>query len=466
MPQKKPRLRMRWILLLLVVLAVSWGVWGALLRGPNIQVKLTSDRPAIGPGTALSAHFIAGKRGLGLVRLEVVQGDCRTVLAEESFERPSTFEIMPDSQHREWELNAIVGRGSPECLKEGDVVLRASALRAAGPLRGEEWSVVETTLPAVFRPPSIQVTSTRHYLRQGGSGIVTFRVLGDAVRSGVRVGRLDLESYPLAGNPRERMVLFGIPWDLDRPSEIRLYAEDAAGNRAEAVFLDHFKAVPPRKDTIRLPDSFLERVVPAIASQTPGFDSSGSLIEQYVRINSDMRVANRAFIAELSKKSEPRVYWEGPFVQLKNSARRAGYGETRSYRYQGREVDTQTHLGLDLASVARAPIEAPNAGRVIFTGFLGIYGNAIIIDHGYGMLSICAHLSSIAVQEGQLVRRAETIGRTGATGLAGGDHLHLGIFLGGVAVDPMEWLDGNWINNRIRPYLPAKQAEDSRDLAP
>ncbi len=459
MPRKKSRIRLRYPLMLLVTLIAAWCVWRAFYLGPVVVARLASDRPAIGPGTEVRAYFEAPKSGLVALRLELEQGDCRELLAEQSFERVSVFDPRPAVLTETFELKAVIGHGAPACLAEGDVTISALARRISGPLRGETWDEAVLTLPVIFRPPALQLLSSRHYLRQGGSGIVRFRVGESAVRSGVRVGAIDLPSYALPKGATDRFTLFGVPWDLSDRSQIRLYAEDAAGNRVEAPFVDHFRAVPPRRDVIRLPESFLERVVPAIASQTPGFDASGPLVEQYLRINRDLRVANRAFLAELSRKSVSELLWEGPFLQLRNSARRAGYGETRSYRYAGREVDVETHLGLDLASVAHAAIEAPNGGRVLFSGFLGIYGNAVVIDHGYGMLSVCAHLSSSEVSEGQLVVKGEVIGHTGATGLAGGDHLHLGIFLQGVAVDPMEWLDASWIRHRILPELPRASIE-------
>lgn len=210
---------------------------------------------------------------------------------------------------------------------------------------------------------------------------------------------------------------------------------------------------PPKTDTIRISDGFLERVVPAIASRTPGFDDSGSLLDQYIEINSNLRRAELERVAELSRSSESTFLWSGPFLQMANSARMAGFAETRRYLYDGREVDQQTHLGLDLASTARAPVPAPNSGRVIFAGWMTLYGNAVIIDHGYGLLTVSGHLSSIDVTEGEAVERGQIIGSSGATGLAGGDHLHMEVFVHGMSVDPIQWLDGKWIRDNITSKL-------------
>jgi murein DD-endopeptidase MepM/ murein hydrolase activator NlpD len=138
---------------------------------------------------------------------------------------------------------------------------------------------------------------------------------------------------------------------------------------------------------------------------------------------------------------------------MANSARAANFAETRTYVYEGREVDRQTHLGLDLASTARAPIPAPNSGRVVFAGWMSLYGNAVIIDHGFGLLSLCGHMSTVDVAAGDLVAKGDRLGTSGTTGLAGGDHLHLEIFVHGQSVDPMEWLDAKWIRDNLATKL-------------
>ena len=117
--------------------------------------------------------------------------------------------------------------------------------------------------------------------------------------------------------------------------------------------------------------------------------------------------------------------------------------------YQGEKIDEQTHLGFDLASVAHGPVEAANAGTVIHAAYLGIYGNCIMLDHGLGLMSLYAHMSQIDVAEGQTVRQGEILGKTGKTGLAGGDHLHFSILVQGLAVTPLEWWDPKWVENHF-----------------
>ncbi|HSB61702.1 MAG TPA: M23 family metallopeptidase, partial [Vicinamibacteria bacterium] len=80
---------------------------------------------------------------------------------------------------------------------------------------------------------------------------------------------------------------------------------------------------------------------------------------------------------------------------------------------------------------------------------------AVVLDHGYGLMSLYGHLSTLAVAAGQEVARGETLGQTGATGLAGGDHLHFTMLLHGLAVNPNEWWDAHWIGDRLARKLGA-----------
>jgi murein DD-endopeptidase MepM/ murein hydrolase activator NlpD len=107
------------------------------------------------------------------------------------------------------------------------------------------------------------------------------------------------------------------------------------------------------------------------------------------------------------------------------------------------------HLGYDLASVKHSPVPAANAGVVVHAAPLTIYGNTVVLDHGWGLMTLYAHLSSLAVKEGDTVTKGQELGRTGTTGLAVGDHLHYEVLVHGISVTPLEWWDGRWIRDHI-----------------
>jgi hypothetical protein len=93
-------------------------------------------------------------------------------------------------------------------------------------------------------------------------------------------------------------------------------AADAIGNEAEAAFVDQWFPRPPRSDTITLNDEFLEKVVPEIMSQTPGLEDRGSLIDNYVQINDELRQENRERQRELGERSAEEFLWREPFLPL------------------------------------------------------------------------------------------------------------------------------------------------------
>jgi murein DD-endopeptidase MepM/ murein hydrolase activator NlpD len=454
-PSPRGPRRLASVLVLGALVVAAAAAWLALRKGPEPSVVVVTDHPAIGRATTVTATFSASGRGLGALRLELEQGGRVEVLATRAAAGPSALPaILGRGGESSADLEAIVGTEAMPWLAEGEAVLRATAEPAAGFLRRPEPVVVERRLAVRVRPPRLELVSAQHYARQGGSGAVVYRVGDTVARSGVRAGGFEAAGSPLPGGATDaRFALYAIPWDESDSSRVRLFAEDDAGNRSERPFLDLFKPLPPRTDTIALSDQFLASVVPAIASQTPGFDASGSLLEQYLRINGELRRQELARVAELARTSRPAFLWSGPFLQMPNTALKANFAQTRSYVYAGQQVDRQTHLGLDLASTARAPVPAPNSGVVLFAGWMTLYGNAVIIDHGYGLLSLCGHLSTIETAAGEAVTKGQTIATSGATGLAGGDHLHLEIFLHGQSVDPLEWLDAKWIRDNLGTKL-------------
>jgi murein DD-endopeptidase MepM/ murein hydrolase activator NlpD len=141
--------------------------------------------------------------------------------------------------------------------------------------------------------------------------------------------------------------------------------------------------------------------------------------------------------------------WEGAFLQPRNTRVFSNYAETRDYSYEGVALDTKVHAGFDLASTARAPVPAAAHGVVVYASDLGIYGQTVVVDHGMGLQTLYSHLSGFEVAVGDEVERGQTLGRTGKTGLAVGDHLHYEVLVHGIPVNPMEWWDAKWIEAKV-----------------
>jgi len=216
------------------------------------------------------------------------------------------------------------------------------------------------------------------------------------------------------------------------------------------------KNVKYKKSTIPLSDGFLQKITPLLSDASA---RQGTPKEIFVRINKGLRKENEGKIAAITSKSTPSILWKGAFSQLSNSKVEANFADERTYTYNNETIDTAYHLGYDLSVTKHYPVEAANSGTVAFAGDLGIYGNAVILDHGLGLFTLYGHLSSIDVKVGDPIKQRQIIGKTGETGLAAGDHLHYGVYLNGVAILPVEWWDQKWINDNIEPKLEGKSGE-------
>jgi murein DD-endopeptidase MepM/ murein hydrolase activator NlpD len=231
---------------------------------------------------------------------------------------------------------------------------------------------------------------------------------------------------------------------------VQVFGRDPAGNEV-VVPIDHQVFPKPYgKSTIPLDDGFLQRVVPAIASNVPDEKiPTDDVLQGFLKINGDLRRKNNQYLMELAKKSAPEMFFKDAFQQLGNSQVEARFADTRTYVYQGKPVDKQVHLGFDLARTANTSIVASQRGRVVHASDLGIYGNCVVIDHGMGVQSLYGHLSSIGVKVGDMVEKGQELGRSGMTGLAGGDHLHFTMLVGGQQVTPVDWWSPQWMQDRV-----------------
>jgi murein DD-endopeptidase MepM/ murein hydrolase activator NlpD len=445
-----------WLKLLALLLAAftlaALGVV-TLRTGPPPAVEILMDAKAIGPATPVRVRAQAGGRGLASLRLEIEQQGKVQVVETREHHPPEPWRLWATAT-KEDELRADVGHRARSGLVEGEAILRVVATRASTWLLRPAPVVSELRLPVRLTPPSLSLVSSQHYVMQGGAGVVVYRVGKGAVRDYVTAGEWRFPGAPLPGGASdERVALFGVPWNVEDPSTLRVVAEDDAGNAGSATFVDRFTRKPPRQDRIELDNAFLDKVVPEIREHTPGLASKGNVLDDYLQINRELRAANAAELKQLSERSAPGFLWSEPFLPLRNGKVMSSFADHRTYVYDGREVDQQTHLGFDLASTARSEVQAANKGTVVLARYFGIYGNSVLIDHGLGLMTLSAHLSAVDVKEGQAVERGAVIGRSGATGLAGGDHLHFTTLVHGLPVNPIEWWDGKWIKDRVSSKL-------------
>jgi murein DD-endopeptidase MepM/ murein hydrolase activator NlpD len=427
------------LLLVLLLILCGAGFWATRARWEGAAPVVTFSRQLTYVGRSPELGLTVSDPGTGLAHVAVVlsQAGHDTVLAEDQF--------PPGEHEHTYDVGSLLdGKGG---LAEGPATLRVTAsdhaLRHFGDGNTQE---VTQAFTVDVTPPSLDVDSGLHYINQGGSEVAVYRVSPDAVESGVLVGDHFFPGVPQGDG---RIALFAFRYDLPVDTPVRVVARDAAGNETSVDLPHTVKPKAFRQRDIVLDDGFLNKVVTDIMSHTPSVKDQGSLIKNYVEINANLRRINHARLEELSRESANQFLWHGAFVQLSNSQVEAVFADRRTYLYGGQRVDQQDHVGFDLSVVAHTPIEAANDGRVVFGEYFGIYGNAVLIDHGAGLMSLYGHMSQIDVKPGQEVTKGEIIGRSGATGLAGGDHLHFGLFIRGVPVNPNEWWDAHWIQDHV-----------------
>lgn len=442
-------------LLLLAVLGVAFLVLTTFWVGAAPRLEVKPQLPGIGARTPIDIR-LDDTSHVSRVTVDLLQSaDVHPVLAQDFPTHPA-WQFW--KKRAPAQLKAEVGRETVTGLRAGKATVRVTAERSGSWLRRPAPVVSQVELPVRLSPPTVSILSTFHYATQGGAEAVVFQVSEGSGESGVQAGSWWFPSHPLGNDPRQRFALFGLPYDLPDPTQVRLVVRDDVGNRTERAFLDKFTPRPIRTDTIRLNDAFLARVVPEILGSSPEVADQGDLLKSYLVINRELRQKNNQFLKELAAKSAGKFLWNQPFLPMQNAAITAAFADRRTYVYNDQSVDQQDHLGFDMASVERDSIKSGNRGVVVLARYFGIYGNAVVIDHGYGLMTLYGHLSSISVQEGQEVERGQEIGKSGMTGLAGGDHLHFTTLLYGLPVNPVEWWDPKWLNDRIQRKLGAPLA--------
>ena len=441
------------VLLLIVVTAVAVGavyLWPRFESAPP-QIAVSPDADVLGVAP-LEIRVTDPGTGLRSVTATLSQGGAEVSLAAEQFAQPAK------EQKIELVLAKVAG------VKEGPAVLRIAARDAS--LFGGNEAVLEKSVTIDVTPPTVELVADDRYVNFGGVGVIVYRASPDTVSSGVKIGRHFFPGF--AGQVKDRpdhlLAFFAHPYDTAPEERPTLVVTDRAGNTREMRLAYELKNVNYRKSTLPVSDGFLQnKVAPLLADAGA---RQGAAKDVFVAVNRMLRKENEDRIEAITRQATPSMLWKDAFAQLSNSKVEANFADQRTYTYNGEVIDTAYHLGYDLSVTKRYPVEASNSGTVAFTGDIGIYGNTVILDHGLGLFSLYSHLSSIDVKAGDAVAKRQILGRTGETGLAGGDHLHFGIYLAGVAVLPVEWWDQKWIDDNVTPKLEGRSGQETAQARP
>lgn len=447
----RPRRQFEFLKKLLVVLPVALVIAGGYFLLPRFerqrpQVKLTPDVDAVG---LAPIEITVDEQGTGLKSFSVTltAANKEIPLLREDYDRGVT--------HKQFTFAA----GNIKDLKEGPAVLRVAARDRSlwNFFRGNE-TVVQKNITVDVTPPTLELVADDPYINFGGCGLIVYKPSADTVATGVKIGSYFFPGYRgQVSDPNTYIAFFAHPYNVAPEEKAVLIASDKAGNTRQMKLSYTLKNVRYKKSTIPIGDDFIENKVSPLLTDVASRQASHKDI--FIKVNHGLRQANDEKIRTVGQKTANKILWQGAFNQLTNSKVEANFADARTYVYQDQAIDTAYHLGFDLSVTKKYPVEAANTGLVTFVGDLGIYGNAVMIDHGLGLSTLYGHLSSIDVKEGESIKKGQIIGKTGETGLAVGDHLHFGVYLQGVPVLPLEWWDEKWLGDNVYPKLGSSGTE-------
>jgi len=424
------------LFILLIITALAGGSYYYFSDTQGPQIKLTPSSGSISKKTNLGLTLNDELSSLANISVTVEQnGKLLQVL-------DTTYNEGIRSASENIDLSTLL-------LRDGNIKITATSTDRSVYHFGKGNTATATfNLILDSRPPTISALSNAHNLNFGGAGMIVYSISESVTKSGIQLGD---HFFPGHKQPSGNyLCLFAFPYDTDSEAVPRLVAYDEAGNKGIGGFYYHLNKRKFKTDKIKISDGFLNIKMPQFQDQFP---TAQTPLEVFLSVNKHLRTQNRAWLSSVASKTANTFTWNKSFLRQPNAATRATFGDLRHYIYNGKEIDQQTHLGIDLASTACARVPASNSGNVVYADFMGIYGQCIIIDHGLGLQTLYAHLSSMDVAVGDNIDRGQIIGRTGSTGLAGGDHLHFGVIISGVPVNPIEWWDKNWVKNNITSKL-------------
>ena len=444
---------MRSAIVVVLAVLVAAVIGAALYFKPHLeseppQIRLSSEADTL--GLAPVEILVSDPTGLRAVTATLSQNGAEKTLVSEQYAQPVREKKVT------LELAKLTG------ISEGPAVLKVTARDASWWHWGAgNEAAFQKNLTIDITPPTVELVADDRYINFGGVGAIVYKSSADTAKTGVKVGEHWFPAFPgvVKGHPDYYFALFSHAYDVQPTDRATIVATDKAGNTREMRLSYELKNVHYKKSTIAVSDSFFQnKVVPLLKDLSK---RNGSVKDVFIAVDKGVRKENEDKITQVTTKATPAVLWDGAaFAQLSNSKVEANFADARTYTYNNEPIDTAFHLGYDLSVTKHYPIEAANSGVVVFTGDLGLYGNAVILDHGLGLFTLYGHMSQIDVKAGDSVAKRGILGKTGETGFAGGDHLHFGVYLDGVAVLPVEWWDPKWIADNITPKLEGRSGDE------
>ncbi|TFG63568.1 MAG: hypothetical protein E4H32_04200, partial [Nitrospirales bacterium] len=363
------------IVIVLALIAIYLGLIGNARWGDSTAPEISLEQPfeQVGPTTPLVLRIHDTGTGLRDISVRIIHNLETFILADQSFPSAGWLSAAGGQDH-EFTLDVIP-------YANGDLPRRQGQAQLIVTARDYSWrnwfegngQRLEKEFTPQFTPPRLELVSPPTTIVQGGAGIVRYRVVPEVSIHGVKIGKAFFPGYP-APDKAGMFAFIAFPYNLPSSTPIQVIADDGYGNTALMDVNFKVKSQAWRTRSITISDSFIRKTVPSILAQTPELQSLGDPLKDFLLVNDKLRKINNTTIANMAKKSRQELLWKGAFRQLSGSQVEASFADHRKYTYNGQVVDSQDHLGFDLAVTQHYPVEAANHGIVLFAGYLGIYG--------------------------------------------------------------------------------------------
>lgn len=316
-------------------------------------------------------------------------------------------------------------------------------------------STVELKIIIDKKNPQARIIAMSNKIMRGGSAVVVFYANDEALGNiSISNGKESFVAFPFI---KDKYYASIIPWSIYNDTfKGSIIVQDKAGNikKSNIGFAKYYKKY--RVSNINLKNNFIDNKIAEIidASGEKEVSNFANRIDMFKYVNEVLRNRDIQNINKKILNSTPdNTFNINVFRPLKDAVIVGLFGDHRKYSVEKQYAGESYHLGLDLANVKNAPITLSNNGIAVISEELGVHGNTIVVDHGFGISSLYAHLSTFYVNAGDVLEEKTILGRTGTSGLALGDHLHFGISIQGIPVIPTEWMDSKWLKVNILDVL-------------
>jgi murein DD-endopeptidase MepM/ murein hydrolase activator NlpD len=250
------------------------------------------------------------------------------------------------------------------------------------------------------------------------------------------------------------LSFYPLPQSFDESRDtMELIARDSLGNSAQARF--NYRIKNRRWSSFKA--NFSEEAARVVRDNLLAYAQrekiptkpSGDIASDLKMLLKALALSDAGFIDTALSDPSPERLWREAFLPPVPSSPTNSTGDQRSVIVGTTEVVRGAATGVRFPVSKRTNIVAGNGGKVVFIGELGLLGNTVIIDHGFGLSTIYGHLSTVKVQRGVSVERGQEIGQTGTSGFAQSEEVYFEMRLHGQPVSPNEWWDQSWVTDHV-----------------